>query len=235
MTAWLLRLLFNLILFKFMTIAKSEPNQVKKNDNKLPTLTTTQQPLVSDEEMRQAVRTLLLGLGEDPDREGLKDTPKRVVKALKFMTSGYHQSLDELLNGAVFHEDANEMVLVRDINLFSSCEHHILPIIGRAHVAYIPDGKVIGLSKIARICEMYGRRLQVQERLTAQIADALQGLLQPKGVAVVVEASHMCMVMRGVQKPGSWTSTSAVRGVFADDAKTRQEFMSLIRHNPVWR
>ena len=218
-----------------MTIAKSEPNQVKKNDNKLPTLTTTQQPLVSDEEMRQAVRTLLLGLGEDPDREGLKDTPKRVVKALKFMTSGYHQSLDELLNGAVFHEDANEMVLVRDINLFSSCEHHILPIIGRAHVAYIPDGKVIGLSKIARICEMYGRRLQVQERLTAQIADALQGLLQPKGVAVVVEASHMCMVMRGVQKPGSWTSTSAVRGVFADDAKTRQEFMSLIRHNPVWR
>ena len=232
MTAWLLPLLFNLILFKFMTLAKSEPNQVKKNDNKLPKLNTTQQPPVSEEEMRQAVRTLLLGLGEDPDREGLKDTPKRVVKALKFLTSGYHQSLDELLNGAVFHEDANEMVLVRDIDLFSSCEHHILPIIGRAHVAYIPDGKVIGLSKIARICEMYGRRLQVQERLTAQIADALQGLLQPKGVAVVVEASHMCMVMRGVQKPGSWTSTSAVRGVFADDAKTRQEFMSLIRHNP---
>ena len=218
-----------------MTLAKSEPNQVKKNDNKLPKLNTTQQPTVSEEKMRQAVRTLLLGLGEDPDREGLKDTPKRVVKALKFLTSGYHQSLDELLNGAVFHENANEMVLVRDIDLFSSCEHHILPIIGRAHVAYIPDGKVIGLSKIARICEMYGRRLQVQERLTAQIADALQGLLQPKGVAVVVEASHMCMVMRGVQKPGSWTSTSAVRGVFADDAKTRQEFMSLIRHNPGWR
>ncbi|MDJ0591822.1 MAG: GTP cyclohydrolase I FolE [Pleurocapsa sp. MO_226.B13] len=215
-----------------MTLAKSEPNQLDKIDNKLPKLNTTQQPLVSEEEMRQAVRTLLLGLGEDPDREGLKDTPKRVVKALKFLTSGYHQSLDELLNGAVFHEDANEMVLVRDIDLFSSCEHHILPILGRAHVAYIPDGKVIGLSKIARICEMYGRRLQVQERLTAQIADALQGLLQPKGVAVVVEASHMCMVMRGVQKPGSWTSTSAVRGVFADDAKTRQEFMSLIRHNP---
>ena len=232
MTAWLLPLLFNLILFKFMTLAKSEPNQADKIDNKLPKLNTTQKPPVSEEEMRQAVRTLLLGLGEDPDREGLKDTPKRFVKALKFLTSGYHQSLDELLNGAVFHEDANEMVLVRDIDLFSSCEHHILPIIGRAHVAYIPDGKVIGLSKIARICEMYGRRLQVQERLTAQIADALQGLLQPKGVAVVVKASHMCMVMRGVQKPGSWTSTSAVRGVFADDAKTRQEFMSLIRHNP---
>ncbi len=218
-----------------MTLAKSEPNRVDKIDNKLPKLTTTQQPLVSEEEMRQAVRTLLLGLGEDPEREGLRDTPKRVVKALKFLTSGYHQSLDELLNGAVFHENTDEMVLVRDIDLFSSCEHHILPILGRAHVAYIPDGKVIGLSKIARICEMYGRRLQVQERLTAQIADALQGLLQPKGVAVVVEASHMCMVMRGVQKPGSWTSTSAVRGVFADDAKTRQEFMSLVRHNPAFR
>ena len=215
-----------------MTFTKSEQNQLNKIDNKLPKLTTKQQPPVSEEEMRQAVRTLLLGLGEDPDREGLRDTPKRVVKALKFLTSGYNQSLDELLNGAVFHEDANEMVLVRDIDLFSSCEHHILPIIGRAHVAYIPDGKVIGLSKIARICEMYGRRLQVQERLTAQIADALQGLLQPKGVAVVGEASHMCMVMRGVQKPGSWTSTSAVRGVFAEDAKTRQEFMNLIRHNP---
>jgi len=215
-----------------MTLAKSEANQADKINNKLPTLNTTRQSPVSEEEMRQAVRTLLLGLGEDPDREGLIDTPKRVVKALKFLTSGYHQSLDELLNGAVFHENANEMVLVRDIDLFSSCEHHILPILGRAHVAYIPDGKVIGLSKIARICEMYGRRLQVQERLTAQIADALQGLLQPRGVAVVVEASHMCMVMRGVQKPGSWTSTSAVRGVFADDAKTRQEFMSLIRHNP---
>ena len=215
-----------------MTLAQSQPNPLNNIDNKLPSLTTTQRPLVSDEEMRQAVRTLLLGLGEDPDREGLKDTPKRVVKARKYLTSGYHQSLDELLNEAVFHESANEMVLVRDIDLFSSCEHHILPILGRAHVAYIPDGKVIGLSKIARICEKYGRRLQVPESLTGQIADALQGLLQPKGVAVVVEATHMCMVMRGVQKPGSWTSTSAVRGEFANDAKTRQEFMSLIQHNP---
>ncbi|MEQ8961271.1 MAG: GTP cyclohydrolase I FolE [Coleofasciculus sp. C2-GNP5-27] len=198
----------------------------------MPSLSTSDKPLVSDEDMRQAVRTLLLGLGEDPDREGLRDTPKRVVKALKFLTSGYHQSLDELLNGAVFTEDANEMVLVRDIDIFSSCEHHILPILGRAHVAYIPNGKVIGLSKIARICEMYGRRLQVQERLTAQIADGLVGLLKPKGVAVVVEATHMCMVMRGVQKPGSWTVTSAVRGVFAEDARTRQEFMDLVQHNP---
>ncbi len=193
-------------------------------------LSTQNKPKITDEEMMQAVRTLLLGLGEDPDREGLKDTPKRVVKALQFLTKGYHESLDELLNGAVFTEDANEMVLVRDIDIFSSCEHHILPILGRAHVAYIPNGKVIGLSKIARICEMYARRLQVQERLTLQIADALQGLLKPQGVAVVVEASHMCMVMRGVQKPGSWTVTSAMRGVFAEDAKTREEFMNLIRH-----
>ncbi|NET59802.1 MAG: GTP cyclohydrolase I FolE [Symploca sp. SIO2E6] len=196
------------------------------------TISTQAKSPVSEEEMRQAVRTLLLGMGEDPDREGLRDTPKRVVKALKFLSSGYHQSLDELLNGAIFHENANEMVLVRDIDLFSSCEHHILPILGRAHVAYIPNGKVIGLSKIARICEMYARRLQVQERLTAQIADAIQGLLKPQGVAVVVEATHMCMVMRGVQKPGSWTVTSSMQGVFADDAKTRQEFMDLIRHRP---
>jgi GTP cyclohydrolase IA len=198
----------------------------------LSSLATQTEPEVTDAEMMQAVRTLLIGLGEDPDREGLKDTPKRVMKALQFLTKGYHESLDELLNGAVFTEDANEMVLVRDIDIFSSCEHHILPIIGRAHVAYIPNGKVIGLSKVARICEMYARRLQVQERLTIQIADALQRLLKPQGVAVVIEATHMCMVMRGVQKSGSWTITSAMRGVFADDVRTREEFMNLIRHKP---
>lgn len=208
------------------------PTDLVLADSAIAAIKTQAKHPVSDAEMMQAVRTLLIGLGEDPDREGLLDTPKRVVKALKFLTQGYNQSLDELLNGAVFHESANEMVLIRDIDLFSSCEHHILPIIGRAHVAYIPDGKVIGLSKIARICDMYSRRLQVQERLTAQIADAIQGLLKPQGVAVVVEATHMCMVMRGVQKPGSWTATSAMKGVFAEDPKTRQEFMSLIRHSP---
>jgi GTP cyclohydrolase IA len=197
-----------------------------------PSSLSAPKPTVSDAEMRKAVRTLLIGLGEDPDREGLIDTPKRVVNALKFLTSGYHESLEDLVNDALFHEEASEMVLVKDIDLFSSCEHHILPILGKAHVAYIPEGKVIGLSKIARICEMYGRRLQVQERLTAQIAGALEDVLKPKGVAVVVEASHMCMVMRGVQKPGAWTVTSAMRGAFADDSRVRQEFMSLIAHRP---
>ena len=160
------------------TESQSSIGKTGNNNYSLSNLVMESHPPVSEADMIQAVRTLLIGLGENPDREGLRDTPKRVVKALKFLTSGYEQSLDELLNGAVFHENTNEMVLVRDIDLFSSCEHHILPILGKAHVAYIPNGKVIGLSKIARICEMYARRLQVQERLTVQIADALQGLLQ---------------------------------------------------------
>lgn len=214
-----------------MTLSIS-PDAISADALRAQSLRATGRPRVSDEEMMQAVRTLLIGLGEDPEREGLLDTPKRVVKALKFVTSGYSQSLEEIVNGAVFHEGSDEMVLVRDIDLFSNCEHHILPIIGKAHVAYIPDGKVIGLSKIARICEMYARRLQVQERLTAQIADALQEALNPKGVAVVVEATHMCMVMRGVQKPGSWTASTAMRGLYATDERHRREFMDMIRHNP---
>lgn len=180
--------------------------------------------------MADAVETLLLGVGENPDRDGLLKTPQRVADAMRFLTSGYNQSLDQLLNGAIFDENHHEMVMVRDVDVFSLCEHHLMPFVGKAHVAYLPTQKVVGLSKLARVVEMYARRLQVQERLTRQIAEAIQSVLQPKGVAVVIEATHLCIAMRGVQKSGAWTSTSAMIGVFQSDSKMRQEFLRLLQH-----
>jgi len=181
-----------------------------------------------EEEFEQAVTKVLELLGEDPKREGLLKTPNRVAKALKFLTEGYDQDPKEILGEALFSTSNDEMVLVRDIEFYSMCEHHMLPIIGRAHVAYIPDGKVVGLSKIPRIVNVYARRLQIQEQMTEQIADAILQTIKPKGVAVVVHARHMCMEMRGVQKINSTTVSSALRGLFKSDERTRSEFYNLI-------
>ena len=181
------------------------------------------------EVLEDAYRNLLEAIGEDVDREGLRRTPVRAAQALEFLTQGYRQDLDEIINDAVFASDASEIILVKDIELYSLCEHHLLPFIGRAHVAYIPNGKVIGLSKVARIVDVFARRLQIQENLTTQIAESLMRCLEPSGVAVVVEAKHLCMMMRGVEKQNSVMKTSCLLGTFKDDARTRSEFLSLLK------
>ncbi len=179
-------------------------------------------------ELEENVRTLLRLVGEDPAREGLRQTPRRVAQSMEFLTSGYQKDIASELNGAIFTEKYDEMVIVKDIDYFSLCEHHLLPFYGKAHVAYIPKGKIVGLSKIPRIVEVFSRRLQVQERLTQQIADTLYTILEPDGVAVVIEGRHLCMMMRGVEKQNSVATTSAMLGSFRDDERTRNEFLKLI-------
>ncbi|HHO57636.1 GTP cyclohydrolase I FolE [Oceanithermus sp.] len=184
------------------------------------------------EAMSRLARSWLEQIGEDPDREGLVDTPGRVARAWAFLTRGYQQSLEEVINGAVFEAEGSEMVVVKGIEFYSMCEHHLLPFFGQVHIGYIPGGKILGLSKFARLVDMYARRLQLQERLATQIAEALMQVLEPRGVGVVVEGAHLCMMMRGVEKQHSTTVTSAMRGVFQEDLKTREEFLALLRSQP---
>ena len=177
--------------------------------------------------LQSLIERILHAVGEDPKREGLLKTPERVEKSLKFLTSGYGTDVDKLVNDALYNVDYNEMVIVKDIDVYSLCEHHMLPFFGKCHVAYLPKGKIIGLSKIPRLIDAYSRRLQVQERLTTQIAQCIQDIVKPAGVAVIVDAVHLCMSMRGVEKQNSYTTTSSMLGCFKDDARTRSEFLSL--------
>jgi GTP cyclohydrolase IA len=179
--------------------------------------------------LKDAYSNIIRGIGEDLERPGLKDTPERAAKAFQFLNRGYNQTVDEIVNGALFPSDCDEMVVVKDIELYSLCEHHLLPFIGKAHVAYIPTGKVLGLSKVARIVDMYARRLQIQENLTRQIAETIQEITGAKGVGVIITAKHMCMMMRGVEKQNSEMRTSAMLGSFRDHASTRNEFLALVR------
>ncbi len=191
-------------------------------------LTDTSRVDYRQDEVQKIISELLVEIGENPNREGLVNTPKRIAKMYEFLTSGYNQKIEEIINGAVFHVKYDEMVLVKNIDFYSLCEHHMLPFYGKVHIAYIPNGKIVGLSKIPRIVEVFSRRLQVQERMTQEIADTLDNCLNPQGVAVVSEAYHMCMMMRGVQKQNSSATASAVHGVFKEDARTRDEFLKLI-------
>jgi GTP cyclohydrolase I len=187
--------------------------------------------------MQEIIRQLLAEIGEDPTREGLRDTPQRVERALRFLTGGYTADVDAVLNNALFTVDYNEMVIVKDIDYYSLCEHHLLPFFGKVHIAYIPNGKVIGLSKIPRLVDVFARRLQIQERMTNQIAETIRDTIRPLGVAVVCEGTHLCMAMRGVEKQNSFAITSAMLGAFQSDARTRSEFLELIRRagTPVHR
>jgi GTP cyclohydrolase IA len=184
-------------------------------------------------EIEKNVKSILELIGEDPERQGLQKTPDRVAKAYEFLTQGYHQDVEQILTQAIFDEKYDEMVIVKDIDFYSMCEHHLLPFFGKVHVAYIPAGKVVGLSKIPRIVDVFARRLQIQERMTQEIADTLNKYLNPQGVAVVAEAYHMCMMMRGVQKQNSYSTTSAVHGIFKSDDRTRAEFLDLISHKRI--
>ena len=190
-------------------------------------------PAARETELKGLVRRLLDELGEDPEREGLLETPRRVADSLRFLTRGYDQTVEEAVGGAIFDEDHHNMVVVKDIELYSMCEHHMLPFFGRMHVAYIPNGRILGLSKVPRVVDVFARRLQVQERLTEQVAKAIMDTLEPEGVGVVCECYHLCMMMRGVQKQNSKTITSAMKGVFLEDLRTREEFLRLTAVNGI--
>ena len=202
---------------------------IARNGNGHKPISALGETSLADASLQQIYTEVLARLGEDPARDGLLDTPRRVEKSLEFLTRGYSQTVDEVLHDALFDVDYDEMVIVKDIEFFSMCEHHMLPFFGRAHVAYLPHGKVVGLSKIPRIVDVYARRLQVQERLTQQIAEAIETAVRPQGVGVVIEAQHLCMMMRGVEKQSSSTVTSSMLGVFKSQLQTRNEFLSLVR------